>query len=64
MLATTHDHRLQSMPGTGSIALRDGVIDDRGHVHAADGTCPLDLAPLPEPAAPAATLASTAEAPA
>jgi zinc transport system ATP-binding protein len=69
MLATTHDHRLQSMPGTGSIALRDGVIDDRGHVHAADGTCPLDLAPLPEPAAsaapaPAESLASAAETPA
>lgn len=48
MLATTHDHRLQSMPGTTSVVLRDGRFDGGGHVHAPDGTCPLDHAPLPD----------------
>jgi len=60
MLATTHDHRLQSMPGTTSVALRDGRFDDAGHVHAADGTCPLDHAPLPDLGRVAAGAASAA----
>lgn len=51
VLATTHDHRLQSMSGATSIALRDGIIESREHAHAADGTCPLDHVPLPDPGA-------------
>jgi ABC-type Mn2+/Zn2+ transport system ATPase subunit len=51
VLATTHDHRLQSMAGATSIALRDGVIESGAHAHAADGTCPLDHVPLPDPGA-------------
>jgi energy-coupling factor transporter ATP-binding protein EcfA2 len=47
LLATTHDHRLQTMPGAGVIALRGGRVEGDGHAHAADGTCPIDHAPLP-----------------